>query len=154
MKRILLAALVIGLVAILGFGTYTQLYLPSTRTILTGSPLQGLNPPPPDPAKRAPLRPNVPCETQQQPDLRSTPLPPPPGRKVSTSGPAYTERYAKAQDAGVKWMQSTIKRQGLENVLKVDPTPITSAADLSKLPGLGKLGNFKVTDDTKGASGK
>lgn len=39
MKRILLAALVIGLVAILGFGTYTQLYLPSTRTILTGSPL-------------------------------------------------------------------------------------------------------------------
>ncbi|PRC49574.1 hypothetical protein C6A85_74020, partial [Mycobacterium sp. ITM-2017-0098] len=38
MKRILLATLVVGLVAVLGFGTYTQLYLPSQRAALTGAP--------------------------------------------------------------------------------------------------------------------
>jgi hypothetical protein len=94
----------------------------------------------------------VPCETQQAPDLRSTPAPPPPGNKVSTSGPGYAQRYAKAQDAAVKWMQDSIKREGLANELKVDPTPITSAAELAKLPGLGKPGHFKVTDVKKGAS--
>jgi virulence factor Mce-like protein len=120
------------------------------RFIITGQPIQGVNPPPP--AKRTPLRPDVPCETQQAPDLRSTPLPPPPGRKVSTSGPAYAERYAKAQDAGVKWMEKTIKDEGLANVLKVDAKPIASASELSKLPGLGKLGHFKVTDGSKEAS--
>jgi phospholipid/cholesterol/gamma-HCH transport system substrate-binding protein len=35
------------------------------------APLMGVNPPPP--AKRTPFEENVPCETQQQPDLRSTP---------------------------------------------------------------------------------
>jgi hypothetical protein len=120
------------------------------RFLVTGQPIQGVNPAPP--AKRTPLRPDVPCETQQAPDLRSTPLPPPPGRKVSTSGPGYAERYAKAQDAAVKWMRGTLDREGLNNVLKVDPTPITSASELRGLPGLGKLGHFKVTDDKKGAS--
>jgi virulence factor Mce-like protein len=120
------------------------------RFLITGQPIQGVNPAPP--VKRTPLRPEVPCETQQPPDLRSTPLPPPPGRKVSTSGPGYTERYAKAQDAAIKWMRDTLDRQGLNNVLKVDPTPITSAAQLDKLPGLGQLGHFKVTEDKKGAS--
>jgi len=94
----------------------------------------------------------VPCETQQPPDLRSTPLPPPPGRKVSTSGPGYAERYAKAQSAAIKWMRDTLDRQGLNDVLKVDPTPVTSAAELAKLPGLGDLGHFKVTEDKKEAS--
>jgi hypothetical protein len=71
---------------------------------------------------------------------------------VSTTGPAYAARYAKAQDAGVKWMEKTIKDEGLANVLKVDPTPITSAAELAKLPGLGKPGHFTVTDVKRGAS--
>ena len=35
-------------------------------------PLMGANPPPP--AKKTPFRPDVPCETQQAPDLRSSPL--------------------------------------------------------------------------------
>jgi hypothetical protein len=39
------------------------------RTLLTDRPVLGANPPPP--AKRSPLRPDVPCETQQQPDLRT-----------------------------------------------------------------------------------
>lgn len=38
MKRLLLATLVVGLVAVLGFGTYSQLYLPSQRAVLTGAP--------------------------------------------------------------------------------------------------------------------
>jgi phospholipid/cholesterol/gamma-HCH transport system substrate-binding protein len=118
--------------------------------LITGQPIAGVNPPPP--AARPPLRPEVPCETQQAPDLRTIPGPPPPGRKVSTSGPDYAARYAKAQDAAVTWLKGSIKREGLANELKVDATPITSAAELSKLPGLGKTGHFTVTDDKKGAS--
>lgn len=38
MRRILIGALVIALVAVLGFGTYTQLYLPSQHSVLTGAP--------------------------------------------------------------------------------------------------------------------
>jgi phospholipid/cholesterol/gamma-HCH transport system substrate-binding protein len=122
----------------------------SGRLMITGQPILGVNPPPP--AERPPLRPQVPCETQQAPDLRSSAAPPPPGRKVSTSGPGYAARYAKAQDSAVKWLEGAIKREGLGNELKVDPTPITSAAGLNKLPGLGKLGHFTVTDVKKGAS--
>lgn len=38
MKRILIGVLLIALVAVLGFGTYAQLYLPSQRAVLTGEP--------------------------------------------------------------------------------------------------------------------
>ena len=122
------------------------------RFLITGQPILGVNPGPP--AKRTPLRPDVPCETQQSPDLHSNPLPAPQGRKVSTSGPGYTQRYAKAQDTAVNWLEKSIKREGLANELKVDPTPITDAAGLSKLPGLGKPGHFKVTDVTKKGASK
>ena len=39
MKRILLIAITVGLVAALGFTGYSRLYLPSTRPILNGAPL-------------------------------------------------------------------------------------------------------------------
>jgi ABC-type transporter Mla subunit MlaD len=39
------------------------------RTLLTDRPVLGANPPPP--ARRSPLRPDVPCETQERPDLRT-----------------------------------------------------------------------------------
>jgi virulence factor Mce-like protein len=120
--------------------------------LITGQPIEGVNPP--APATRPPLRPDVPCETQQQPDLRSSAAAPPPGKKVSTSGPGYAARYAKAQDVAVKWLEQAIRRQGLGNQLKVDPTPIASAAQLAALPGLGRLGSFKVTDVRKGVLGK
>jgi phospholipid/cholesterol/gamma-HCH transport system substrate-binding protein len=122
------------------------------RFLITGQPIQGVNPPPP--AQRAPLRPDVPCETQERPDLRSTPAPPPPGRKVSTSGPGYAERYAKAQSAAVKWLKERVKVEGLQGSLKVSDEPVTSAGALKGLPGLGKAGRFKVEQPKKAKRSK
>lgn len=42
-KRILLVALAAGLIAVVAFGTYTQLYLPSRTPILNGAPLVAPN---------------------------------------------------------------------------------------------------------------
>ena len=50
------------------------------RFFLTGAPIMGANPP--KPAKRSPLRADVPCETQQAPDLRTQAAPPPSGFRV------------------------------------------------------------------------
>ena len=43
------------------------------KFFLTGQPLQGVNPPTPKNHARPPLRSDVPCETQQPPDLRTVP---------------------------------------------------------------------------------
>ena len=43
------------------------------KFFLTGQPLQGVNPPTPKNHARPPLRADVPCETQQPPDLRTVP---------------------------------------------------------------------------------
>jgi hypothetical protein len=117
--------------------------------ILTGQPLQGINPPPP--VKRAPLRPDVACETQQQPDLRTKVGSPPPGRKIEMPDtPEAQKRYAEAQAYAVKWLKDRIKTEGVANQLKVDDTPLT-AERLNEIKGrIGTLGNFKVTDEEKG----
>jgi phospholipid/cholesterol/gamma-HCH transport system substrate-binding protein len=114
--------------------------------ILTGQPLQGINPPPP--AKRAPLRPDVPCETQQQPDLRTKVGAPPPGRKIELPDtPEAQARYAKAQTYAVKWLKDRIEKEGLSRQLKVDDTPVTQQR-LDEIKGrIGTLGNFKVKED-------
>ena len=49
------------------------------KFFLTGQPLQGVNPPAPKNHARPPLRPDVPCETQDVPDLRTIPDPAPQG---------------------------------------------------------------------------
>ena len=48
-------------------------YPMGTDKFLTGQPLQGVNPPTPKNHERPPLRADVPCETQQPPDLRTVP---------------------------------------------------------------------------------
>ena len=55
-------------------------------------PIQGANPP--RPSTRPSLQPNVPCETQQRPDLRTQPGAPPP-QSMASSTP--TPRLLKAQ---------------------------------------------------------
>ena len=69
--------------------------------LLTDRPLLGANPP--QPAKRPPLRPDVPCETQEQPDLRTNPAAPPsPSFKVREA-PADAEAAARAK--AVDWLE-------------------------------------------------
>jgi phospholipid/cholesterol/gamma-HCH transport system substrate-binding protein len=122
---------------LLGGGNYVYPQV-GGQYIITGDPIVGVNPA--KPAKRPPLRPDVPCETQQRPDLASKPGPPPSGRRVSTGGPGYAARYAKAQKVAVDWLKKSINREGLAATLKVVDKPVTSAAELAKLPGLGQVG--------------
>jgi virulence factor Mce-like protein len=90
----------------------------------TPEPLLGANPP--KPQKRPPLDGSVPCETQEPPDLRSTPADPPPQRTVDTSTAAFKTRYDMARGKAIGWLTKQLKVEGLQDVLKVatsDATP-------------------------------
>jgi len=89
-------------------------------------PIVGNNPPPV--RSRPPLRPEVPCETQEQPDLRSIPK----GAPTSIPNAPTTGREAKAQTAAAAVMRRQLKRQGSKT--KVAERPAT-LADIRRLAG-------------------
>jgi virulence factor Mce-like protein len=97
----------------------------------TPEPLLGANPP--RPQKRPPLDADAPCETQEPPDLRSNPAPPPEQRQVDTSSDAFQERYAKARSRAVDWLRSRLKAEGLDDRLKVADEDVTRQL-VEKLP--------------------
>ena len=99
----------------------------SNRFLLSDRPILGANPP--KPAKRPPLRPDVPCETQQQPDLRTNPAPPPSPSFRVREAPAAAE--AAARKKAVEWLEDESKALG-QTVKVVDE--VLTAADLPKLP--------------------
>jgi phospholipid/cholesterol/gamma-HCH transport system substrate-binding protein len=82
------------------------------------NPIQGVNPPVPQGHKRSPLRPDVPCETQQQPDLRTIPDNAPNGFPLSA--PSLDQLTKPLQDT-VQFLQTQVKEQGLD--LKVSDVP-------------------------------
>lgn len=90
----------------------------------TDAPIDGVNPPPP--LTRPPLRPDVPCETQEPPNLESEPAPPPPQRPIDTSSAAYRERYAKDKAAAIKWLRRELREDGLSDRLKVATGEVTA----------------------------
>jgi hypothetical protein len=71
-------------------------------------PIVGNNPPPI--RQRPPLTPDVPCETQEPPDLRSIPKGPPPS--VDTSSAVSRTRESKAQSAAVAVLRRELKAKG------------------------------------------
>jgi phospholipid/cholesterol/gamma-HCH transport system substrate-binding protein len=89
----------------------------------TPEPLLGANPP--RPQKRPPLNAEVPCETQEPPDLRSNPAPPPEQRQVDTSSAAFRERYEEARAKAVDWLRGQLEAEGLEDLLKVVEEDVT-----------------------------
>jgi phospholipid/cholesterol/gamma-HCH transport system substrate-binding protein len=81
----------------------------------TPEPLIGANPP--KPQGRPPLRADVPCETQETPDLRTNPAAPPPQKTVDTGTAAFRERYAQARGDAVQWLRRALRVEGLQDVL-------------------------------------
>ncbi len=71
-------------------------------------PLVGNNPPPI--RTRPPLKPDVACETQEPPDLRSIPKGPP--ASINTNSAATRAREARAQEAAVAVLRAELKRKG------------------------------------------
>jgi hypothetical protein len=97
----------------------------------TPEPLIGANPP--RPQKRPPLNADAPCETQEPPDLRSDPAPPPEQRTVDTGTPAFQARYAKAKGEAVDWLRRQLRAEGLDDLLKVADEDATKQL-VEKLP--------------------
>jgi phospholipid/cholesterol/gamma-HCH transport system substrate-binding protein len=77
------------------------------KFFLTGQPLQGVNPPTPKNHARPPLRPDVPCETQEVADLRTIPSPAPAGYQIADL-PTATAQGA-LQDT-IDWLRKELER--------------------------------------------
>jgi virulence factor Mce-like protein len=106
---------------VLGTGGAETLNLGNGLVGSTFAPVVGVNPPPV--RNRPPLRPDVPCETQDPPDLGSIPQNGP--TSIPTASAATTRREARAQDVAVKLMRRMLKSQGRDT--KVLDRPITAA---------------------------
>jgi virulence factor Mce-like protein len=104
------------------------------RFSFTTKPLQGANP---AKAHEPPMRSDVPCETQEAPDLRSIPGTPPPEIKVSRNGPGYAARLTKARASFRTWITRQLKAEGLAGRLKLSDTPLTKA-EIPLLKGAGR----------------
>ncbi|TML02739.1 MAG: MCE family protein [Actinobacteria bacterium] len=97
---------------------------------LTAQPLKGVNPAPPAQKYPRQYRPDVPCETQQPPDLRSNPLPAPQGTKVDLTSAAAQAANATATTKAVDWLRGLLQREGSQ--LKVASTPLKSLSEVKK----------------------
>jgi ABC-type transporter Mla subunit MlaD len=106
---------------VLGTGGAETLNLGNGLVGSTFAPIVGVNPPPV--RDRPPLRPDVPCETQDPPNLGSIPQSAP--AAIPTASAATTRREAKAQNVAVELMRRMLKSQGRDT--KVLDRPITTA---------------------------
>ncbi len=91
--------------------------LGTDRFFFTGNPIQGVNPPVPQNHKRSPLRPDVPCETQQ-PRPAHDPADRPDGFPLPA--PSLDQLQKPLQDT-VDFLRTEIRQQGLD--LKVSDVP-------------------------------
>src|SRR3954454_223134 len=108
----------------------TYAYPAGSNFFLPGEPLKGINPPPPAERYPRPYKPDVPCETQQSPDLRSNPLAPPSPTKVDLASPQVKAGDAAATTKTVTWLRDLLKREGSK--LKVASTPVKSLSGIGK----------------------
>jgi phospholipid/cholesterol/gamma-HCH transport system substrate-binding protein len=113
--------------------------LPDGRIFTTGLPLQGVNPPKSDPPE---YKPEVPCETQVKPDLRSDPAAPPAGKRVNFNHPDVKAAWAKELPKALEFARDEFERMGIK-------TPILSdELSLDDIPALKKT--FKTTGQVLG----
>jgi phospholipid/cholesterol/gamma-HCH transport system substrate-binding protein len=89
----------------------------------TALPLLGVNPP--KPKARPPLHNDVPCETQQPPDLRSKAGDPPQQRRIDVNDPLFKARWAKVREFGIDLMRKSLEQEGLGDTFKVLDEDVT-----------------------------
>ncbi|MDP1847955.1 MAG: MlaD family protein [Solirubrobacteraceae bacterium] len=93
---------------VLGSGGAETLNIGNGLFGTVAEPIVGNNPPPI--RQRPPLRPDVPCETQEPPDLRSIPKGPPPS--IDTNTAVARTRESKAQSVAVALLRRELKAKG------------------------------------------
>ncbi len=106
-------------------------------------PVAGVNPPPPE--NRPPLRADVPCETQEPPDLNTVPQGPPPTTANPTRSAAYQERYAKAKRIALLSLQEDFRRQGRD--VEISDQEATPALVDEIARRAGNLGQVRALRD-------
>ena len=108
----------------------------SNRFLLSDRPILGANPP--KPAGRPPLRPEVMCETQKKPDLRTNPARMPQESFLIDEPPE--DALNDAIEDAVKWLEDEAENQGLD-LPEIDETPIEpdELGELPEVPGLPDL---------------
>jgi phospholipid/cholesterol/gamma-HCH transport system substrate-binding protein len=83
-------------------------------------PILGSQPPSPPKGYRPPLHPEVPCETQEPPDLRSTAGPGDPTVAKGLPGtPKARTQYERAKNRAVRFMRRDLERRGLDKQFRV-----------------------------------
>jgi phospholipid/cholesterol/gamma-HCH transport system substrate-binding protein len=110
---------------VLGTGGVETFTLGSGLLGAAGSPILGTNPP--KAPRRPPLRPDVPCETQQQPDLRTIVGRGPARVANNQSSPAAVKRTELAKKVALKEMAAQLKLEGQE------VRPVNTDATLDQL---------------------
>jgi hypothetical protein len=102
------------------------------RFFFTDLPVLGVNPPK---APRQPAyRPDVPCETQQAPDLRTRAQDPPRQIRINQHAPGADARRARVQEALKDWMRDELKRSPLGDRYKLSDEPLKA----SEIPAVAK----------------
>ena len=88
-------------------------------------PILGTLPPSPPGGYRPPLHPDVPCETQDPPDLRTHVGP---GDPVVAKGlpntPKARAQYERAKSRAVRFMRRDLERRGLDKQFRVSPKEV------------------------------
>jgi phospholipid/cholesterol/gamma-HCH transport system substrate-binding protein len=93
------------------------------RFFLSELPFQGVNPPRKT-GGAPPYRPDVPCETQERPDLRSKPAAPPPSVRINQNAPGAAARRAEATERLLKWMRNSMKQSGMDERFELSEEPL------------------------------
>ena len=102
------------------------------RFFFTDLPVLGVNPPK---APRQPAyRPDVPCETQEVPDLRTKVQPAPQQVRINQHAPGADARRARVQAALMDWMRDELKRSDMGKRYALADEPLKA----SEIPQVAK----------------
>jgi virulence factor Mce-like protein len=105
------------------------------RFFFTDLPVQGVNPP--KVTKQPPYEPEVPCETQEPPDMRTKIQEPPRQIKINQHAPGADARRARVHEALKDWMRDELKRSDLGTRYTLSDEPLKA----SEIPAVAKTVN-------------
>jgi virulence factor Mce-like protein len=102
------------------------------RFFFTDLPVLGVNPP--KAPHQPPYRPDVPCETQELPDMRTRVQAPPQQVRINQHAPGADARRARVQASLKDWMRDELKRSGLDKRYTLSDQPLKA----SEIPAVAK----------------
>ena len=105
------------------------------RFFFTDLPVLGVNPPK---APRQPeYRPDVPCETQEAPDMRSKAAPAPQQVRINQHAAGADARRARVRKSLMEWMRVELKRSDMGDRYTLSDEPLKASEIPAATKGLG-----------------